>query len=376
MKILITNPHLTGGGAERVVRLLARTLSYMGHQVFIAASSQTCGQDFDRYLSDVTGLRLIQHYIGKFIGLNFSISSLVDNLDLINAHNFPSYWAATMANTSSPVIWTCHEVLKPYYSRDIFSSNKFLYLPQKIMYSIDSVVVSRIDIIIANSLQTARNIRSRYKRESIVIYPPIDYDFFKTPPARIDNGMFDEADLVLLQIGRLSKLKNQISSIQALKLLTKKFKNPLLVLVGNGPERNKLEFEAERLQVKRNLKILPEVSDDELKKLYYRCDIYLNPSIEQSFGLAPFEAITCGKPVIVSNKCGAVEIIQKVASDFITDPYPTQISQAIMKLIKMDEKIFNYIESLHEIIREMLTPRIYVQKFLEVAKEMITVSEP
>jgi glycosyltransferase involved in cell wall biosynthesis len=153
----------------------------------------------------------------------------------------------------------------------------------------DYSAAQRVDHFIANSHYVAARIRKYYRRESTVIHPPID-----------TTGSFlaSKVDDYYLAVGRLVPYKCTDILIGACAELGRR-----LVIVGDGPERKKLE----KLATK-NVEFLGEVDDTALRQVYAKARALLFAA-DEDFGLVPLEAQSYGRPVIAYGKGGSLETV-------------------------------------------------------------------
>lgn len=153
----------------------------------------------------------------------------------------------------------------------------------------DVAVNLRVDAFIANSRTVAARIARYYRRESTVIHPPVDVSSF--PLAQEEGHYF-------LAGGRLVPYKRLDLAVAACTRL----KLPLVVF-GEGRDRARLERLAGP-----TVRFVGRVSEEELRRLYLDCRALLFPG-EEDFGIAPLEAMACGRPVIAYGAGGALETI-------------------------------------------------------------------
>jgi N-acetyl-alpha-D-glucosaminyl L-malate synthase BshA len=92
----------------------------------------------------------------------------------------------------------------------------------------------------------------------------------------------------------------------------------VLVLVGDGPERPRVEAEARRLGLSADVAFAGAVRN--LPPLLRACDLFLLPSAHESFGLAALEAMSCGLPVVGSRTGGLAEVVEDGETGFLADP--------------------------------------------------------
>lgn len=109
----------------------------------------------------------------------------------------------------------------------------------------------------------------------------------------------DEEDVVLGNVGRLSKEKNQIFLIKVLNYVLKKNNNFKLIIVGDGEEKNFLEGIVNSLNLEKKVKLLGNRND--VADILQAVDIFMFPSKYEGFGMAALEAQAAGLPTIISH---------------------------------------------------------------------------
>lgn len=182
----------------------------------------------------------------------------------------------------------------------------------------DKSAAQNVNLFVANSGFIAKKIRNYYNRESSVVYPPVNPDFYfsKTKP---------RADYYLM-VGRLLYYKNFDLGIKAFNKLRKPLK-----IVGSGPEMPKLKSIANSNYIE----FIPFIHDAGLSNLYNNAKALIFPQVED-FGLVAAEAQTCGLPIIALNEGGACEIIKHKETGFL---FNEQKSEAIIEAVKIFENM-------------------------------------
>jgi glycosyltransferase involved in cell wall biosynthesis len=156
----------------------------------------------------------------------------------------------------------------------------------------DRRATAGVDHFIAISSEVQRRITRYYKRDSTIIYPPVDTRRFAARQAPHAGDYF-------LSLGRLIPYKRVDLAVQACTALGL----PLWV-AGDGRDRARLEQMAGP-----TVKFLGRVPDEELPGLMTGCRAFIFPGLED-FGIAPVQALAAGRPVIAFNGGGALDIVQ------------------------------------------------------------------
>lgn len=124
-----------------------------------------------------------------------------------------------------------------------------------------------------------------------------------------------------LYVGRLEKSKGQIEVIE----LFNKYKNTFhtnanLVLIGNDLGYGKSIVQMrERSPWKEDIYVLQDIDDDQLKNYYNRCHIFVSASRYESFGLAIFEALSAGLPIIIRDYGHGKELFGECIFGFLEE---------------------------------------------------------
>jgi glycosyltransferase involved in cell wall biosynthesis len=157
----------------------------------------------------------------------------------------------------------------------------------------DKSAADRVDYFIANSKTVQKRIKKYYRRDSEVIYPPVETDKFYITK-NIENYFL---------IGcRLAPYKRGDLVVESFKKLGSEYK---LKIFGSGIDEKRLKKIASGCD---NIEFLGRVSEKDKASLYSKALAFVNPQ-EEDFGITPVESMASGRPVIAYKKGGATETI-------------------------------------------------------------------
>lgn len=148
-----------------------------------------------------------------------------------------------------------------------------------------------VDGFVANSQFIARRIWKIYRRESTVIYPPVDVEYFT--PLGEPEGYYVTASR-MVPYKRMDLVVEAFSGMPARSL----------VVIGDGPQATKI-----RASAGPNIRILGRQPLSVLRDHLRRARAFVFAA-EEDFGIAPLEAQACGTPVITFGKGGVLETIR------------------------------------------------------------------
>lgn len=213
----------------------------------------------------------------------------------------------------------------------------------------DNASADRVDYFIANSHNVAKRIWKHYRRESVVIHPPVRCNLFNI--SDVDEDYF-------LIVSRLQEYKRIDLAVEAFNKL-----GLPLVIIGDGPDRKKLEGMANS-----NIKFLGRESDEVIKEHYAKCRAFLFTG-EEDFGITPLEAMASGRPVIAYRKGGALEtVIENKTGIFFDNQKCDELINAIKKFenINFDKKaIRKHAETFDEAIFKKRISQFVEEKYTE-----------
>lgn len=179
---------------------------------------------------------------------------------------------------------------KDEYTQDMgILKKKLVNLLLHYMRMWDVISSNRVDYFIANSTEVQKRIKKHYKREAVVINPPVRCNMFT---------IADKDEDYFFVVSRLVKYKRFDLAVKACNELGKK-----LVIIGDGPEKENLQKIA-----KENIIFLGRQPDDIVKKYMSECRALLYPG-EEDFGIVPVETQACGRPVIAFGKGGVLDSV-------------------------------------------------------------------
>lgn len=156
----------------------------------------------------------------------------------------------------------------------------------------DFIAASRPDILIANSSYIAKRIHKIYRRESSVIFPPVDTDYFTLGDENREDYYLTASRFVPYK--RIDLVAETFHSMPEKKL----------IIIGDGPELPRVKpFLGE------NVVWLGYQAGDVLKDHMRRCRAFIFAA-KEDFGIMPLEAQACGAPVIAFGEGGARDTVR------------------------------------------------------------------
>jgi len=171
-----------------------------------------------------------------------------------------------------------------------------------------------------------------------VIYNGIDLNFEKSWESHSQ-----QKEKTLLSVGRLVPWKGFKQLIQMIPDIQKEIPDLKLKIIGDGPQKEELAKEIQKLGLKNSVFLLGKLSREDLLKEKQKAGIFVFNTNWESFSFDTVEAMALGLPVITTNICSLPELIEDGKEGILVEPNnKEQFLNAILKVLK-DENFRNEI---------------------------------
>lgn len=206
-------------------------------------------------------------------------------------------------------------------------------------------------------------------KDKILVWPLFEADA-TAPEAKVPHA---PNKIHLLSIGRLHKMKNYDGLLEALALVAKeapKIFNSLHVsIVGEGPDREKLEELATKLDVKDKVSFLGHLERDEIQTLTATCDCYIQPSLNEGMCLALHEAMAQGLPAIAS-AVGQMQfsVVNGKTGQLLKSTGSADIAEALISTLKDAKKLSEMGKNARKEILNFYSHKKFVERGKAVLK--------
>jgi len=198
---------------------------------------------------------------------------------------------------------------------------------------------------LAISRYTAHRLRQRgLAAERIaVIYGGVDPEQFvvaQEQAAQLRRQLAPDDEPVILTVGRLVRRKGHSQVLTALPEIASAVGPVEYVVVGTGPEQQRLQQLAQQHSVSEYVQFIGHVDDTQLGALYQAADVFVMPSRDlygrpiEGLGLVYLEANLCGLPVVAGASGGAADAVLDGKTGLLVNPEkPSEIASAIIRLL-------------------------------------------
>ena len=212
----------------------------------------------------------------------------------------------------------------------------------KTLYYVTAPFADKIIAVSNGSLEWLRRFSHRELPQALVIYNPVFDDIiFSHAKEEVDFPVDIEAKTILLNVGRLTEQKDQLTLLKAFNIYRTENPNSILFILGIGPLKNELQAFIDQHQLQGHVRL--EGFHTNPFKWMSKCDLFILSSKYEGFGNVIVEAMALGKTV-VSTDCpsGPAEILNSEKLGYLCPTQdPVSMAATISKALKspLDETI-------------------------------------
>jgi L-malate glycosyltransferase len=300
----------TFGGSGVVATELGKALAKEGHQVHFITYSQPTRLDFFNqnlfyHEVDIKSYPLFDHAPYELALASKMVNVVIyENLDLLHVHYaIPHASAAYMAKQILKERGIYIPVVTTLHGTDITLVGKDPSYEPVVTFSINH---SDTVTAVSEDLKKATFEHFEIKKEIVVIPNFIDLERFKKQKKEhFKLAICPHGEKLLVHTSNFRKVKRVEDVIRVFYEVRKQIPAKLL-LVGDGPERDKMERLCRELGTCDDIRFLGKL--EAVEEVLSVADLFLMPSEKESFGLAALEAMACEVPVLSSNAGGIPEL--------------------------------------------------------------------
>lgn len=325
MKIAIFHNFMDNiGGAEKVSLILAREL---GADIYttVADSSMIKKMGFSPNITQLGWVPINAPFRQQLSSLRFRL------LDLDKKYDFfliAGDWALAGAMHNRPNAWYCHSPTREIWDLHSYTRKQLVHPFKRPLFDVwveynrhcNKKYVRHVDTVIGSSRNAQQRLRKYLRRDSALIYPPIETKKFHYRPA----------ENFWLSVNRLISHKRIHWQIEAFRRMPEQN----LVIVGSYEKsRHFLEYARYITRIKPiNVTLLHWIDEKKLVDLYSRCRGLLATAHDEDFGMTTLEAMAAGKPVIATDEGGYRETVIDGQTGRLIAATPEAIVEAVREL--------------------------------------------
>jgi glycosyltransferase involved in cell wall biosynthesis len=357
-------------GAEQVILELARGLRKADIEPIIGVlenSSEFC-RELAQKAQDL-GLRA-QIFPCRF---PFDLATVVkirkfiheNQVNLIHSHGYKSDFYALVGFHDRHIrrMATCHPWLETGIS---WRARFYTYLDKRLLKKFSQIVAISEEI-------KQEVLQAGIAPDKInLIENGIDLQRFSRPAAvsRRRELSIPEKGLVIGTVGRLSPEKGHAVLLQAAKLIFESYPDLYILIVGDGPERGKLEMISRETGIARRV-IFTGVRDD-IEEMLSLMDIFVLPSHSEGLPMALLEAMAAGKPLAASGIGAISRLIDHRRSGLLVPPGdPQSLAEALKELIDNPSTALTYAAAAREAVRQRYSAEHMTRAYLKVYLKLL-----
>lgn len=341
-------------GAERLILRLASHTTALGRQVTLVTNyfDSSCRPDLDPRVQLIeTGTRanpFHNHYLDASLEYLSSLrlprqaGADAEAITFFGAPSLPSLaWSKQFGRRGAPHLYFCYEPPRFIYddaSEVVARTGPVGSIARPffgVYKSLDRAMAQRADGLLANSRYGAERLRAAYGRPAEVITHGVDLEAADPDDVQDLRARYSlNGKCVLLTVNFLHPRKRIDLFLRAFQLIRAQVPEAVALVVGSGPESERLKAIAKDLKVDGATIFTGFVQDPDLPAYYALANLYLHTGKRESFGLSVLEASAAGIPVVSVNEGGPREIVVDGETGVLAAADPNSLAKAAVELLR------------------------------------------
>lgn len=354
-KVMLVVPTLNLGGGEKLVADIATNIDIDNFNVLILTFFEPKNTIIENQIRE-KNIRIIS--LDKKLGIDFTLFFKLHKIikdekpDIIHTHlNALQYLIFDyLIDAKITKIHTVHSIAEE-------ESKGISRIISKLLFRKINVIPVAISEKVKVSLE---NVYNSLDLEVPLIHNGIDEERFRPKKNR---RVKSSDEIVFVTVGRLCEVKNHIFMVNAFNAFLKTNHKSKLIIIGDGPEKNKIQAEIKRLDI--SDKVILKGITEKVEKYLVESDIFLMTSIYEGLPLSVIEALMCHIPVVAVDVGGISDIVQDKVNGLLTDTHSISDFASAMfdACYKFDFKSenFEYIRNKHSISK---CTRLYEELYI------------
>jgi len=316
-------------GAEAVILNMSRTLNEASHSSVLGVFSNSANPNLQ--LHEAAAKEGIESHLISCTGqidrtVLASIRELVSrtNADIVHAHGYKAdiYTYLALRRTGTPLVSTCHT----WYDNDL--SVTLYGMADRFVLRNYAAVVGVSDEVKQRLLKAGV-----HKDKINLVRNGIDLRPFTNAPPSLQSGLPGNPAPIVGLIGRLAIEKGVDVFLQAAARILMELPSTKFVVVGEGPDREKLESLIDELKIRENVSMLGQRAD--MPSVYASLDIMVSASRREGLPMAILEGMASGLPIVATSVGEVPTVVLDGRTGVVLPPEdPALLASAIVTLLK------------------------------------------
>lgn len=261
----------------------------------------------------------------------------------------------------------------------------------RLLGEMEQTLIQKAHYLIPNSQATLTAVQKVYNVQpapgcyTIIPHGIVPVEDAEIRPFPLQNS---PGALTVLYVGRLEKRKGIRDLFAAIPQIVQRVPNVRFIIVG-GDNSHQDGFQKQtgldyatyfahhNPNLTNHVQFVGAVSEDELQRQYQACDLFVAPSLYESFGLIYLEAMNYAKPVIGCRAGGIPEVIAEGITGLLAEPGdPSSLANAVIDLLQAPEKLYEMGMAGRQRLMQKFTHVEMARNFAAVYRHMINVAAP